>query len=213
MNIQIRGVYIITNNITKQIYIGSTSNGKGFENRWNLGYKNNRYLMAAFKKYGKENFSFEIIWRCEPKDCLYFEQLYLDYYEPWAETEKGYNICRTAGSSYGLKRSEETKAKMSLALKGLKKKPLTEEHKRKISIFHKNRRKPTRTEEAKINARKAHQKYAKRIISINVYTNEVIKYNSLREAERNGFNRQFIKDCCKKNKRNIYENCKWEYES
>ena len=42
-----------------------------------------------------------------------FEQLYLDHYQPWIETGKGYNICKMAGSNLGIKLSKETKTKMS----------------------------------------------------------------------------------------------------
>ena len=70
--------------------------------------KYNIYLERSFEKYDKENFKFEILWKCESKDCLYFEQLYLDYYEPWIETGKGYNILKFAANSFGFKHSPET---------------------------------------------------------------------------------------------------------
>ena len=107
------GVYLITNLITKQIYVGSTSNIGGFKKRWRENY--NTYLTNSFVKYGKENFKFEILEICEPQYCLAYEQVYLDYFKPWFETGNGYNFCKIAGSSLGVKHSEEAKKNMSEA--------------------------------------------------------------------------------------------------
>lgn len=74
----------------------------------------------AFKKHGKKNFKFEVLEECRPEHCLAFEQVYLDYYKPWTETGKGYNICKIAGSSSGIKHSDESKKKISLARSGKK---------------------------------------------------------------------------------------------
>ena len=57
-------IYKITNLINNKIYIGQTNNPK---RRWqehkNLGYdtKETKLLYRAIKKYGKDNFVFEII--------------------------------------------------------------------------------------------------------------------------------------------------------
>lgn len=78
------GVYKITNQINGKIYIGSAS--QSFAHRWVNRY--NSVLTKAFKKYGKENFKFEVILICDPENCIMYEQIALDYYKPWIETRK-----------------------------------------------------------------------------------------------------------------------------
>lgn len=97
--------------------------------------------MASFKVYGKENFSFEILWKCEPKDCLYFEQLYLDYYEPWEETGKGYNRSKIAGKvSAGIwHHSDETKNSIREFQLIHQNKPEVIENKSKWSTYYNNK--------------------------------------------------------------------------
>lgn len=112
------GIYKITNLVNGKFYIGSSLNIK---NRWNThikklnnGNHENQYLLNAFNKYGVENFKFERIENVKDKSrLLEREQFYLDSLNPFGDN--GYNICRIAGSHLGMKRSEETKKKMSEA--------------------------------------------------------------------------------------------------
>ena len=67
------GIYKITNKITQKIYIGSSKN---IRKRWkahrtllNREKHYNEHLLAAYKKYGKENFN------TEKKDIIYAQQL------------------------------------------------------------------------------------------------------------------------------------------
>ncbi len=53
----------------------------------------------------------------------------MDYYKSY-ENDRGYNICKTAGSQYGLKRTEETKKKLREINTGKK---LSEQTKQKLS--------------------------------------------------------------------------------
>ena len=86
--------------------------------------RGNSLICRALLKYGSSNFSLEILEYCEPADAKSREQYYLDILDP------DYNILKIAGSPFGCTRSEETKAKMSLAKKG---KNHTEETKAKMS--------------------------------------------------------------------------------
>lgn len=116
----LNGVYKITNITNNIIYIGSTSGKYGFTHRFNChknDLKNNRhgnsYLQNAWNKYGESSFKFEIIEIIEDKSkIIEREQYYLDLYKVYLR-ENGYNICKIAGSSYGIKRSAECKAKIS----------------------------------------------------------------------------------------------------
>jgi hypothetical protein len=69
-------------------------------------HKENSIIYNAFKKYGLENFSFEILEYCDKDNLILKEQYYLDYLEPL------YNILKTAGSPLGRKHSEEAKIKI-----------------------------------------------------------------------------------------------------
>lgn len=111
------GVYVIRNKITYKQYVGSTA--VGFKSRkanhWKClrnGYHINRYLQAAWDKYGEEAFEFFIVWAGPPQLCIKYEQIFIDQQRS-AEREFGYNLSPTAGSVLGIKFSEESKRKLS----------------------------------------------------------------------------------------------------
>jgi group I intron endonuclease len=104
------GIYIIKNNINNKCYIGSAKN---FKARWYLHKKqllNNIHhsilLQRAFNKYG-DIFSYEIIELCQVDDLIKYEQKWFDLLKPQ------YNICKIAGSSLGIKRSDDFKKRVS----------------------------------------------------------------------------------------------------
>ena len=106
------GVYIFINNITKELYVGSSINLTKrmvsyyyYYNSVTLGDKSSKSIVIrAMKKYGLENFSLGIKEFCikDPKICLNLEQKWIDFYKP------KYNILTIAGNSYGFKHSTET---------------------------------------------------------------------------------------------------------
>ena len=113
------GIYKLFSNINKRLYIGSSSNlyariSNHFE-RLNKIEHTNIILQNHFNKYGKDSINFEIIEYCKIEDLIIREQYWMDYYQSY---DKGFNIRKIAESSQGLKHSEETKLKMSLAGKG-----------------------------------------------------------------------------------------------
>lgn len=75
------GIYKITNNINNKCYIGQSRN---IEKRWeNHKYSNLDYpLYKAFRKYGIQNFTFEIIERCSVDDLNLKETYWIKYYCP-----------------------------------------------------------------------------------------------------------------------------------
>lgn len=143
------GIYKITNLKTGQFYIGSAAGVGGFKKRWARPY--NEYLTRAIKKYGAEAFKFEVLLVCEPEECLANEQKFLDELRPWAETGAGYNICKIAGSTRGLKQSPESNEKRRAANMGKKHTP---ERRANISAAKKGKPAPEMTAEtrAKISA-------------------------------------------------------------
>jgi len=121
------GIYQIRNKINKKIYIGSAIN---IVERWqrhvrllNRNKHTNKHLQSAWNKYGSENFEFTILEECEKELLIEREQFYLDTLCP------EYNICPTAGSQLGTKRTKETRLKMSLA-----KRNMPNETREKISL-------------------------------------------------------------------------------
>ena len=78
-----------------------------------LKSKENLIISRALIKYGYSNFSLTILEYCDKSELLKREQYYLDKLGP------KYNILKIAGSSLGYTLSEETKAKISKALKGV----------------------------------------------------------------------------------------------
>lgn len=119
------GIYRIINLITNKYYIGSASHptkrqGNHFEQlRTNKHF--NKRLQNAFNKHGEENFIWELLENCEKEELLIREQYYLNtllFAQEFINKqnkkfyELGYNINPIAGSPKGLKRSEETKAKI-----------------------------------------------------------------------------------------------------
>jgi len=120
----ISGVYQILNTVTNKIYIGSTVNiDKRQREHFNLLQRNkhpNNHLQNAWNKYGFDSFVFELLETTESdKDSIVErEQYYLDTLQPFGD--HGYNICEVAYSCLGIKRSDETKQRLSEAKLGNK---------------------------------------------------------------------------------------------
>ena len=77
-------------------------------------------MQNAWNKYGSENFKFEVVdVVSNPENLIKYEQLWMDLLKP------EYNISKIAKSCLGVKRSEETRKKLSY--------PKTAIHKQRIS--------------------------------------------------------------------------------
>lgn len=158
-----KAIYKILNNENGKFYIGSAQNLRA---RWNThrrrlerGEHENSYLQRAWNKHGKENFTFLVLEEIEQDEQLVpAEQKWLNETRSY-DREVGYNICPTAGSPLGVKRSKETRKKISKALRGramghrketrrkiseaLKGRPKSEEHIRKMSEANRGDKSPT----------------------------------------------------------------------
>ena len=125
------GVYKIENIQNQKCYIGSSKDiGKRFKEHLfhlNRGTHHSPKLQNSWNKYGEEAFVFKILFICEIKDLLFFEQRTFDNLKP------EYNICKFATSCIGVKRSEEFRRRLLGALNPFYGKHHTEESKQKIS--------------------------------------------------------------------------------
>lgn len=100
------GIYKITNNINNKIYIGQSQN---IEQRWrshkyeSINEKQKPYnysIHKAFRKYGLDNFSFDII-EIVPKEKLNEREIYwINYYNSY---KNGYNETLGGEGGPGLK--------------------------------------------------------------------------------------------------------------
>lgn len=122
------GIYIITNIINNKCYIGSAINIKDRWGRHKKALENKKHhsvlFQRAYDKYGSSCLDFKILLYCTKENLLFYEQLAINTYKP------EYNICKIAGSQLGMKRNEETKARMSKAQKG---RIISEDTKNKMS--------------------------------------------------------------------------------
>lgn len=90
------GIYKITNNLSGKIYIGQSNN---IERRWKEHCASNRwktsenYIDVAIHKYGKENFSLEVLEECDVAQLNEREQYWIAYYN----TYKGNGYNATSG--------------------------------------------------------------------------------------------------------------------
>lgn len=121
--IRVTGAYKITNTITGKVYVGGAY--LSFEKRWKghrydlkAGKHCNHHLQASYDKHGEDAFVYSVLERCSPdkSTIIATEQKWLDALDA-CNPLKGYNMCPTAGSRLGVKCSDETRAKVSAAIK------------------------------------------------------------------------------------------------
>jgi len=143
------GIYQIRNNINGKTYIGSAKSFHArFRKHKNALVKGAHHaikLQRAWNKYGADAFSFDPVIICDPENLLMYEQLVMDHANAYRQ---GYNSAPNAGSSLGIRRSKETKAKISTAKKGVQ---LSAEHRKAIGLASTGRIKSAETR-AKLSA-------------------------------------------------------------
>ena len=131
------GIYKITSP-TNKIYIGQSTNILfRFGAYKRLNCKKQTYLYNSFLKHGVENHTFEIIEECSIDILNEREVYYVELYDTF-NSKNGLNLM--AGGGNIAVRSEETKAKIRMARKGMKPnlgKTHSEETKKRLSILNK----------------------------------------------------------------------------
>jgi len=105
-------IYLITNKLNGKIYVGKHST-----NNLDDGYMGSgKIIKQSITKYGIENFTKEYLAFCDTEENLnWLEKFYIKKYKA---REVGYNITYGGDGVCGIKHSEESKHKISMAIKG-----------------------------------------------------------------------------------------------
>lgn len=115
---RICGIYKLVNKTDGKVYVGQSADVWKRQRQHLNDLRANRHrnirMQRAFNRDGESQFEFSLIEECTPETLTQREQYWLDFFS----TSYRYNICPAAESSLGVKRSEESKAKMSAAKKG-----------------------------------------------------------------------------------------------
>ncbi|HUS51626.1 MAG TPA: NUMOD3 domain-containing DNA-binding protein [Candidatus Paceibacterota bacterium] len=141
------GIYRIRNTVTEFCCAGQSINLKNRPSQHWSSLKNNKhhnqYLQNSYNKHGRKCFVFEILLYCEPEELTRYEQFFVSKY---VALGLSYNICiECVDSCKGVKRTEETKERMSIAAKN--KPSITDKTRKLMSESQKN--KPSPTEETR----------------------------------------------------------------
>ncbi len=210
-------IYKITNNVNGKIYIGQhCKNDTDYMGSGTL-------LKRAFQKYGKENFTKEIIEICLDKEALNIAEKYWISYYHSQDRNIGYNITAGGEGVFGYKHNKEQLEKMSKRFKGI---PKTKEHNLKNSIANKGKNTWSKgrlksDDEKKKNSiahlgernpfygrhhTKEHiLKISKPVKQYDKSMNLIKEYISIKEAaDINGFNPSAISNCCKERSRTAF---------
>jgi group I intron endonuclease len=157
------GIYMIINPENGKCYIGQTVDLKVRASRHlhdlKIGKHCNRHLQFAYNKANDKNFIFYVAEFCDREFLTVREQFWIDA----IGDRRIYNIAPAGGSCLGIKRSEETRARVSAATKGRvqaahvieavrlanSKRVISEETRKKLSIASKSRPGRKKTEEEK----------------------------------------------------------------
>lgn len=123
MEEDVSGIYLIRNTVNGKVYVGQAVN---IRKRWNVhlhhlrrGTHANLPLKRAFKRYGEDAFSFEILEEVQRnRDALNCAEERFIAELRACEKGSGYNLTAKAGTNLGYKYSSESRARMSAAQKG-----------------------------------------------------------------------------------------------
>lgn len=126
-------IYILRNKVNDKIYVGQTWQSLAERFDHGNGYVNCLYLNKAIKKYGKENFFYDVLTVCATQEVADYWETYFITKLDACDRQKGYNL--RSGGSRGLQ-SVETKKRMSIAQKG---RTVSDETRKKLSeVLKKN---------------------------------------------------------------------------
>jgi len=203
-------IYVFTNKVNGKQYVGQTV--RPFEERFAEHKRKKSLLNSAFKKYGEDNFDYQIVDSAEDMDELNEKEV------EWIQklgcvSPFGYNLCYGGGNTMGFNHREDSKKKMSISKKVLgsakgKKnhfygKKHTDETREKMREAWRTKR--VMTGEAKQKLREAH--VTKSVINLTTG----MRFESIKQAaEHYGIEATHITRVCK-GKRKSCGGYKWAY--
>jgi group I intron endonuclease len=127
------GVYSILNNVNGKRYVGSSVDIETrmltHRSKLRTGKHHSSKLQRAWDKYGESAFEFSVSLLCAGDNCFMYEQIFIDFYE--SAGRRGYNVAPNAGGTRGLVHSEESKRKSSISNTGKKR---SAETKARVSV-------------------------------------------------------------------------------
>jgi len=132
----IYSIYKITNTINGKVYIGFDSNWPNRQKSHKYASnKRNQKIYYAFRKYGWNNFIWEVIYQSKDDNhCLNIMESY--FIEEYDSFKNGYNLTLGGEGTLGRPTTKITKNKISKALKN---KPKSKEHLQKMSETRKGK--------------------------------------------------------------------------
>ena len=99
---KICGIYKFTNKLNRKVYIGQSKDIKGRYKSYTkpsmIKKGQSMLIMRAIKKYGLNNFDFDILIECPEENLNYWEKFYVKYYCS-DNVEYGYNMT-SGGDSF-----------------------------------------------------------------------------------------------------------------
>jgi group I intron endonuclease len=107
-------IYLIINNINNKMYVGQTKHSIECRFREHQQPSKKTAITQAIQKYGKENFTIELLEECNIHNLDERETFYIEKYNSYKE---GYNNTIGGGSQY-ISHTPEVKQKLSIAAKG-----------------------------------------------------------------------------------------------
>jgi group I intron endonuclease len=161
-------IYLITNNITNEKYVGITKLKLKSRFYFHKTTLNCPRLSNAIKKYGGDNFKIEILFNAfSIKDMINLENYFIKLYNTLSPS--GYNL--REGGKYGLF-SEEVKQNMSIRWKEKWKNERYSEHLKKLDKYRNEY----------INSKK------EPIVGVNIKNSSIIRYKTIQSSINDGYN-------------------------
>lgn len=130
------GIYKITNKINNKSYIGQSIHieRRFYEHQHESYWDDNKILYQAFRKYGLENFTFEVIEECAPEDLNIKEQYWINFYHSYPD---GYNMTSGGETNYG---ENHPKHKLTeIDIKDIRTRYTKKERKKEVYQLYKDR--------------------------------------------------------------------------
>jgi group I intron endonuclease len=137
----IHSIYKFTNRVNNKVYIGYTNNPQNrLRTHKHKSITSDTALYCAARKYGWDNFTFEVIYQSLDGDhCLnVMEEHFIKEYKSYVGMGFGYNM--TFGADGQLNPTPETRYKIGSANRGKVRGALSEETKRKIGLANSNKK-------------------------------------------------------------------------